>query len=160
MRLNSTQRTRNLFNPGDVVVLDFPGVTGVKRRPTVVISSAVYHASRPDVVVGLITSQTIALGPTDYLLQDWAQAGLRVPSVFRSFSRRCLPLPILYALDISRTVIGRVFAAVSEWRLPPWRPRSRRLPRRGRPPDAVGLPNKGLQPTPYSLRCAPASRRG
>jgi len=61
---------RNLFSPGDVVVLDFPGVTGVKRRPTVVISSAVYHASRPDVVVGLITSQTIALGPTDYLLQD------------------------------------------------------------------------------------------
>jgi mRNA interferase MazF len=38
---------RNLFNPGDVVVLDFPGVTGVKRRPTVVIPSAVYHASRP-----------------------------------------------------------------------------------------------------------------
>ena len=74
-----------MFSPGDVVVLDFPGVTGVKRRPTVVLSSTVYHASRPDVVVGLITSQTIALGPTDYLLQDWAQAGLRVPSVFRSF---------------------------------------------------------------------------
>jgi mRNA interferase MazF len=64
---------RNWFSPGDVVVLDFPAVTGVKCRPTVVISSTVYHASRPDVVVGLITSQTIALGPTDYLLQDWAQ---------------------------------------------------------------------------------------
>ena len=62
-----------MFSPGDVVVLDFPGVTGVKRRPTVVISSTIYHASRPDVVVGLITSQTIVLGPTDYLLQDWAQ---------------------------------------------------------------------------------------
>ena len=74
-----------MFNPGDVVVIDFPGVTGVKRRPTVVVSSAVYPASRPDVVVGLITSQNIALGPTDYLLQDWALAGLRVPSVFRSF---------------------------------------------------------------------------
>jgi mRNA interferase MazF len=50
------------------------------------LSSAVYHTSRPDVVVGLITSQIAAtLGPTDYLLQDWAQAGLRVPSVFRSF---------------------------------------------------------------------------
>jgi hypothetical protein len=24
-----------LFNPGDVVAIDFPGVTGVKRRPTV-----------------------------------------------------------------------------------------------------------------------------
>jgi mRNA interferase MazF len=74
-----------LFNPGDVVVIDFPGVTGVKRRPAVVISSPIYHSSRPDVVVCLITSQTIASGPTDYVLQDWAQAGLRVPSVFRSF---------------------------------------------------------------------------
>jgi mRNA interferase MazF len=78
---------RDLFNPGDVVVLDFPGVTGVKRRSTVVISSAVYHASRPDVVVGLITSQAIALGPTDYLLQDWAQAGLRVPFSLSAFFR-------------------------------------------------------------------------
>src|SRR2546426_3480114 len=85
MRQNSTRRRRTLFNPGDVVVIDFPGVTGVKRWPTVVVSSAVYHASRPDVVVGLITSQTTALGPTDYVLQDWAQAGLRVSSVFRSF---------------------------------------------------------------------------
>jgi mRNA interferase MazF len=74
-----------LFNPGDVVVIDFPGVTGVKRRPPVVVSSTIYHASRPDVVVGLMTSQTTALGPTDYVLQDWAQAGLRVPSVFQSF---------------------------------------------------------------------------
>ena len=74
-----------MFNPGDVVVIDFPGVTGVKRRPTVVLSSPIYHASRPDLIVCLITSQTIASGPTDYGLQDWAQAGLRVLSVFRSF---------------------------------------------------------------------------
>jgi len=74
-----------LFNPGDVVAIDFPGVTGVKRQPTVIVSSPVYHAARPDVVVGLITSQTTAIGPTDYVLQDWAQAGLRVPSVFRCF---------------------------------------------------------------------------
>ena len=74
-----------MLNAGDVVVIDFPGVTGIKRRPAVVLSSAVYQASRPDVVVGLITSQTIALSPTDYVLQDWTQAGLRVSSVFRSF---------------------------------------------------------------------------
>ncbi len=74
-----------MFNPGDVVAIDFPGVTGVKRRPTVIVSSPVYHATRPDVVVGLITSQTTAIGPADYVLQDWAQAGLRVPSVFRCF---------------------------------------------------------------------------
>lgn len=25
------------FNPGDVITVDFPGVTGVKRRPAVVL---------------------------------------------------------------------------------------------------------------------------
>ena len=57
----------------------------IKRQPTVIVSSPVYHATRPDVVVGLITSQTTAIGPTDYVLLDWVEAGLRVPSVFRSF---------------------------------------------------------------------------
>ncbi len=74
-----------MFNPGDVVVIDFPGVTGIKRRPALVISSPVYHSSRPDIVVCLITSQTSAIGPTDYELKDRAQAGLRVPSVVRCF---------------------------------------------------------------------------
>lgn len=71
---------------GDVVVVDFPGVAGIKRRPAVVLSSDEYHAVRPDVIVGLVTSQTSApLGSTDHVLQDWADAGLRVPSVFRCF---------------------------------------------------------------------------
>lgn len=73
------------FNPGDIVTVDFPGVTGIKRRPAVVLSSAAYHASRPDTIVGLITTQTTALGATDHILQDWAVAGLRVASIFRSF---------------------------------------------------------------------------
>jgi len=73
------------FNPGNVVSVDFPGVTGVKRRPAVVLSSATYHANRPDVIVGLITTQTTALCITDYVLQNWLAAGLRVASVFRSF---------------------------------------------------------------------------
>lgn len=73
------------FNPGDVVTVDFPGVTGVKRRPAVILSSATYHANRPDVIVGLITTQTSGLGITDYTLQDWQAAGLRVASIFRSF---------------------------------------------------------------------------
>ncbi len=57
------------FNPGDVVTVDFPGITGVKRRPAVVLFSATYHANRPDVIVELITTQTTALGVTDYVLQ-------------------------------------------------------------------------------------------
>ena len=74
-----------MFNPGDVIVIDFPGVMGIKRRPAAILSSDLYHKSRPDLVAGLITSQAISLGPTDYALQDWSQAGLKVPSIFRSF---------------------------------------------------------------------------
>jgi mRNA interferase MazF len=74
------------MNPGDVVWLEFPGVVQTKRRPAVVLSSPTYHAARPDIIVGLITSQTSkATSPTDYLIQDWQAAGLRVPSAFRAF---------------------------------------------------------------------------
>ncbi len=75
-----------MADPGDVVTVDFPGATGIKRRPAVIISTASYHASRPDVILGLLTSQSgKASAPTDYLLQDWAAAGLHSPSAFRSF---------------------------------------------------------------------------
>jgi mRNA interferase MazF len=71
---------------GDVIWIEFPGVVQTKRRPAVIISSATYHAIRPDVIVGLVTSQTAkANSPTDYLIQDWQAAGLRVASSFRSF---------------------------------------------------------------------------
>jgi len=74
------------MNPGEVVWIEFPGVVQTKRRPAVVLSSPVYHANRPDIIVGLITSQTSkATSPTDYLIQDWRAAGLRVPSAFRPF---------------------------------------------------------------------------
>jgi mRNA interferase MazF len=71
---------------GELIWIDFPGVIQTKRRPAVILSSATYHASRPDIMVGLITSQTAkANSPTDYLLADWQSAGLRVPSAFRAF---------------------------------------------------------------------------
>lgn len=69
-----------------MIVLDFPGIEGTKRRPAIILSSDIYHATRPDLIVGLITSQTAAAsGPTDYFLRDWSLAGLRLPSAFRSF---------------------------------------------------------------------------
>lgn len=49
-----------MLEPGDVVTIDFPGVAGVKRRPAVVLSSKTYHQNRPDLIVGLITSQITA----------------------------------------------------------------------------------------------------
>jgi mRNA interferase MazF len=81
-----------MAQPGDVVLVDFVGATGVKRRPAAVVSSDVYHANRPDLVVCLLTSQiSVSLGPTDYLLQDWAAAGLHAPSVFRVYIGMVLP---------------------------------------------------------------------
>lgn len=72
--------------PGDVIVADFPGATGVKRRPSIVVSTDVYHAHRPDVGISLLTTQIAsATTPTDHVLQDWAAAGLRRPSAARCF---------------------------------------------------------------------------
>jgi mRNA interferase MazF len=73
------------FNAGDIVMVDFPGAMGIKRRPAVILSSDIYHTIHPDIIIGLITSQMKGLGKTDYVLQDWESSGLRVASVFRSF---------------------------------------------------------------------------
>lgn len=72
--------------PGDVVTVDFPGALGMKRRPAIVVSSAIYHQQRPDLILGLLTTNLqAATSTTDYVLQDWTQAGLRQPSAFRAY---------------------------------------------------------------------------
>jgi mRNA interferase MazF len=74
------------FRPGDVVVADYPGVHKSKRRPAVVVSTDLYQATRPDVVLAVLTKQVAsATAPTDYVLQDWQAAGLRYPTAFRAF---------------------------------------------------------------------------
>ena len=75
-----------MLKPGAVVTVDFPGATGVKRRPAVVVSTATYHSTRPDVILAVVTSQTsAAIAPSDYVLKDWPAAGLHKPSAFRAF---------------------------------------------------------------------------
>jgi mRNA interferase MazF len=75
-----------MLNAGDVITADFPGITGVKKRPAIVISTDIYHTHRPDVVICLVTTQIAsATAPTDYVLRDWASAGLHRPSASRSF---------------------------------------------------------------------------
>lgn len=75
-----------MLQPGDVVVADFTGATGVKRRPTLVVSTDVYHKHHPDVVLGVLTTHVgDATTPTDYVLQDWSAAGLHAPSAFRAY---------------------------------------------------------------------------
>lgn len=69
-----------MAEPGDVVTVNFPGALGVKRRPAVVVSTGTYHKTRPDVILGLLTSRVDgATAPTDYLIHDWSKAGLNSP---------------------------------------------------------------------------------
>ncbi len=74
------------MKPGSVVIVDFPGATGIKRRPAVVVSTMLYHTERPDVILAAVTTQTAkAKAKTDYILQDWSSAGLKQPSAVRVF---------------------------------------------------------------------------
>lgn len=58
------------------------------------ISSASYHATEPDIIIAAITSNLVAAtGIHDYILSDWATAGLRFPSAFK---------PVLTTLDPSK----------------------------------------------------------
>jgi mRNA interferase MazF len=89
--------------PGDVVTVDFVGATGVKQRPAVVVSSHLYHTHRPDLILAVFTTQvTTATTPRDYVLQDWAAAGLHRPSAFRAYLGMGTPAAV--------HVIGRLSA--------------------------------------------------
>lgn len=89
--------------PGAVVLVDFPGVQGVKRRPAVVVSSDAYHAQRPDVIVALLTTNLkAATATTDYLLQDWQTAGLNQPSALR-----------VYLAMVEQSVVGPAIGQLS-----------------------------------------------
>jgi mRNA interferase MazF len=73
------------YTLGDVVLVPFPftDLSETQVRPAVVISADSFNSYTGDVTVAMITSQP-RLGPTDWGLRDWSQAGLRLPSWFRA----------------------------------------------------------------------------
>jgi mRNA interferase MazF len=86
---------KTMPDAGDVVTVDFAGATGTKRRPAVVVSSSLYHQHRPDLILGVLTSQiSRATTPIDYILEDWASAGLRQPSAFRAYFGMATPAAV------------------------------------------------------------------
>jgi mRNA interferase MazF len=96
-------------NPGDVVTVDFTGATGVKRRPAIVVSSGLYHSHRPDVILGALTTRLAdATTPTDYILQDWAAAGLHRASAFRAY----LGMAVASKVQVIGRLSGRDWQAV------------------------------------------------
>lgn len=74
------------FQHGDVVLIPFPftDLTATKTRPAVVVSSAVYHTVRPELLLAYVSSQVSqAVARLDHVLKDWQQAGLAKPSFVR-----------------------------------------------------------------------------
>ena len=68
------------------------------------VSSLLYHAHRPDIVVCYLTTQVVgANAPTDCPVIDWREAGLRQPSAFRAFFSTVSPAQV--------TKIGRLSEA-------------------------------------------------
>jgi len=71
---------------GDVVLIPFPfsDLRAIKARPTIVVSTSVFHTIRQELLLAYLTSQAAQLHPIfDYLLVDWQAAGLLKPSVMK-----------------------------------------------------------------------------
>ena len=83
---------------GEILLVPFPysDMSTSKVRPAIVISSANYQKSQPDIIVGAITSNVLAATTScDYILLDWLQAGLKMMSAFK---------PAIFTLDPKRII--------------------------------------------------------
>lgn len=92
------------FEAGDIVVVRFPFTNheAAKQRPAVVVSGTAYSQQRPDVILLAITSRIrTPLGFGEALIEDWQDAGLLKPSVFK---------PIVFTVEQSlvRKALGRL----------------------------------------------------
>lgn len=96
---------------GDVVLVKFvfADEKGVKRRPAVLISSETYHRGRREAVLAAITSHVGRTLVGDYQLEDWAAAGLPLPSTVTGIVRTIKQDMILRTLgSLSRNDLAGV----------------------------------------------------
>lgn len=84
-------RPTTIYEPGDIVLVPFPFTdqSASKKRPAVVVSSALFNRDRPDAVLLAVTSQVRA-APFSLLINDWQEAGLLAPSALK---------PILFTIE-------------------------------------------------------------
>lgn len=70
------------YSKNDVVLVRYPfsDLSATKVRPAVIVHAP--HPSEDSLIVPL-TSRTTALLPNEFLLQDWAAAGLNVPTTVK-----------------------------------------------------------------------------
>jgi mRNA interferase MazF len=75
-------RSMTGYDRGDVVLVEFAfsDESATKLRPALVISTALYHRAREEVIVAAITSNTRRRPVGDHIVVEWQQAGLLFPS--------------------------------------------------------------------------------
>jgi len=74
------------YDFGDIVLVPFPftNQAGIKKRPAVVISKAIYNSSHPDLVLAAVTSQIRKPLKIDEIeIIEWQKSGLLKPSVIK-----------------------------------------------------------------------------
>lgn len=99
-------------SPGDIVIINYVGVLETKKRPALIVSTALFHSVANDMIVAILTSNIAgAKRPTDYVLQDWKTAGLRQPTAFRPFMRT---EPIASILRVVGPLSGRDWKEVQD----------------------------------------------
>jgi mRNA interferase MazF len=77
------------YQRGEVVLVNFvfPDETGIKRRPTLILSTDAYQQDRKEVIVAAITSNIRRVLIGDHLISDWKEAGLLYPSTVTGIIR-------------------------------------------------------------------------
>jgi len=74
------------YSFGDVILVPFPFTdqTATKKRPSVVVSSAAYNKSRPDVILMAITGRLSGYSRIgEVIISDWKGAGLLKASTIK-----------------------------------------------------------------------------
>ncbi|MDP2805541.1 MAG: type II toxin-antitoxin system PemK/MazF family toxin [Gallionellaceae bacterium] len=73
------------FKAFDVVAVPFPFTDrdAVKRRPALVVSSALFNKNHDQLVLAMITTSTNNVWLSDVALDNWQEAGLKVACHFR-----------------------------------------------------------------------------
>ena len=77
------------YKRGDLVLLNFTfsEETGVKQRPTLILSAETYMKDRQEIIVAAITSNVGRILTGDYRIKHWKEAGLLYPSVVTGIIR-------------------------------------------------------------------------
>ena len=149
-----------IYSKDEVILVRYPfsALSGVKVRPAIVVNTP--HVSQ-DVFIVPLTSRTTSLLVGEFVLADWAAAGLHVPTAVKRglytahetlMLKRVGRLPPMDAEQVGQSLRQWLGLLSIDQR---WGPGKKTLPRRYQ----MSPPNKGLQLTAYSVRSfvAPAS---